>query len=270
MNRLNTVLSLCLLLSFAACKTQEDIRREKTVETLNEQVAQTQKSTANASSRFNAIEEQLAKLTGHLEEFNHNKQQDQKEEALLKERLSNLEETNKKQTEYMKALNDKIQEQTTYIEQVIKSLSSITEQQQQKDQNSKKKETKNDKGDEGGPASAKEGIAQYKEKNYEGAKVTFLEVLENKKVKKKDKEAAFNYLGQIEYKNKKFEESKVYFSKLFSENPDSTYGASALLGLAKSFLQLKSKEEAMQSLDELIARFPKSREAVEGAKLKHK
>lgn len=270
MKRLQLVLFLSFLITLTSCKTQEDIRREKTVETLNEQVAQTQKSTASASARFNSIEEQLAKLSGQSEELSHNKQQEIKEAALLRERLSNLEESNKKQTEYIKALNEKIQDQSAYIEQVIKSLSSLTEQ---KESSSKKKESKSDPksdNEESKVTSIKSGIAEYKAKDYESAKATFQQLLDNKKTKKKDKESAFFYLAQIEYKQKNYEEAKVYFSKLFSENPDSSYGAPTLLGLAKSFIQLKSKEEASQSLDELIARFPKSKEAQEGAKLKTK
>lgn len=272
MKRLQLVAFLAVLITLTACKTQEDIRREKTVENLNEQVAQTQKSTASASARFTSIEEQLAKLTGQIEESSHHKQQDNKEAALLKERMASLEETSKKQTEYLKALNEKVQEQSSYIEQVIKSLSSMTDGQKE---SGKKKESKNnneDKSDEQIAAvpSVKLGLAQYKARELEGAKATFLELLESKKTKKKDKEAAFHYLGQIEFRNKNYEESKVYFSKLFSENPESAFGAAALLGLAKSFIQLKSTEEASQSLDELISRFPKSKEAIEGAKLKTK
>lgn len=271
MKRFQLVLFLSLVITLTSCKTQEDIRREKSVESLNEQVALTQKNTANASARFTALEEQLAKITGQIEESSHNKQQDIRDIALLKERLSNLEETTKKQTEFIKALNEKIQEQSTYIEQVIKSLSNLTDQP-----SSKKKEVKGSKSDRTEDAEApkvasiKSAVAQYKAKDYGVAQSTFQEVLDAKKVKAKDKETAFYYLGQIEYRNKNYEEAKVYFSKLFSENPDSSYGASALLGLAKSFLQLKSKEEASQSLDELIARFPKSKEAQEGAKLKAK
>jgi TolA-binding protein len=267
MKRLSLLLALSLLLTFTACKTQEDIRREKTVDNLNEQVAQSQKSTANANARFTAIEEQLAKVTGQLEETNHGKLQDSKENTTLKERIATLEETNKKQNEYLRGLNEKLQEQSKYIEQVIKSLATLMEQKERVEA-PKKKESKEDSNDE--PASVKAGIAKYKAKDFEGAKDDFLAVLQNKKVKKKDKEACYNYLGMIEYKSKKYEEANVYFSKLFSEYPDSAFAASALLNLAKSFIQVKSKEEARQSLDELITRFPKSKEAVEGAKLKAK
>lgn len=266
MKCLQSTLFLIFLITLTSCKTQEDIRRDKSVENSNEQVSQIQKSSANNSSRFNTLEDQLAKLTGQLEESVHNKQQDVKDIAFLKERLNNLEETNKKQTEYLKILNEKIQEQSAYIEQVIKSLSSISEQKQAPI--SKKKGVSDDEGDKKEVATIKSGLIYFKEKNYDMAKTTFQEVLNNKKIKNKEKEAATYYLGQIEFKNKNFEEAKVFFSKLFSENPDSTYAAPALLGLAKCFTQLKSREEANQTLDELIARYPKSKEALEAAKIK--
>lgn len=263
MKRLQFSLILTSLFVFSSCKTQEDIRREKTVETLNEQVVQTQKSTANANSRFTALEEEMAKLTGKVEESSHNRQQEIRDAQLLKERLNNLEETNKKQTEFIKALNDKLEEQGKYIEQVISSLSALNEQKN-------KKETQKEENSPSEGASIKGAIAKYKARDLSGAKEMFLSFMNNKKSKKKDKETSSYYLGMIEYKEKNYEEAKVYFSKLFSENPDSTYGASTLLNLAKSFIQLKSKDEARQSLDELITRYPKSKEAQEGAKLKSK
>jgi TolA-binding protein len=270
MKRLQLLLVLAFVLTLSSCKTQEDVRREKTVENLNEQVAQTQKSTANANSRFMALEEEMAKLTGKLEESTHSRNQDSKDSNNIKERLALLEETNKKQTEFMKGLNEKLQEQSKYIEQVIASLGSLSEQKEQSKKKSQKEVKEESNAASSEVASIKTAIAKFKENDLEDSKVMFLTLLESKKTKKKDKETASYYLGMIEFKGKNYEEAKVYFSKLFSENPDSTYGASTLLYLAKSFLQLKSKEEAIQSLDELISRYPKSKEAQEGAKMKTK
>jgi TolA-binding protein len=50
--------------------------------------------------------------------------------------------------------------------------------------------------------------------------------------------------------------------------PDSTYAPSALYNLAKTFMELKSKEEAKLTIDELVSRFPKSKEAAKAQKLK--
>jgi TolA-binding protein len=275
MKRLSLIATIAILFTVTACKTQEDIRREKTVDSLNEQVAQTAKSTANANSRFTALEEQMAKLTGMIEENSHKGQQEAKESATVKERLAALEETNKKQTEYMRALNEKVQEQSKYIEDVTKALTALSEQKEKESEKPapKKKESKESK-ESNDEASAevtvKNGISKYKEKDYSGAEEIFTAIADGKKSKKKDKEAAIHYLGMIKYKSKNFEEAKVYFSKLISENENSSYAPSALLNLARTFSQLKSKDEARQTLELLMEKFPKSKEASEGAKLKGK
>lgn len=259
-----------LLLSLTACKTQEDIRRERTVENLNEQIQQTQKTTASAASRFNTIEEQVSRLNGQVEEMAHQRAQALKESQNLNERLNSLEETNKKQVEYIKALTEKVNNQSDYIEEVIASLEKLS-----KDTDKPvKKKAVSDEGvdiDEGEvkPTFAN-GMKKYRAKDLEAAKEIFLKVESDSKSKKKDREGAIHFLGMIEYKNKKYEEAKVYFSKLFSENPKSSFAAATLLNLAKTFDKLKSKEEAVLTLEELESRFPKSNEAVEGAKLKDK
>ena len=106
------------LMVLSSCKTQEDIRREKTVENLNEEIQQTKKTALSGNSRFMSIEEQLSRLTGMVEESNHSKSQ-------LNERINTLEEANKKQVEYLKALTEKVNNQSGYIEEVIETLSKL-------------------------------------------------------------------------------------------------------------------------------------------------
>ena len=243
-----------------SCKTQEDIRREKTVENLNEQIAQTQKSSANTSSRFQLMEEQVASTTGKMDELAHARAQDQKELATLKERLAEVEENSKKQNEIIRALNDKIQEQTKYIDQVIKSLNNISEQTEKKVH---VKETIKEEKEPTEEISLQNGLQKYKAKNYEAAKDILEKLIQNKKLKKKDKGTALQALGLIEYQNKNYEEAKIYFSRIFTELPDSNMAPAALLNLAKSFMKLNSKSEAKQTIDELIRLFPKSKEAKE-------
>jgi TolA-binding protein len=259
------------ILILAGCKTQEDIRREKTMENINEKITQTQQTSANTISRFQNLEEQITKINGSVEELAHNKGQDQKEVLLLKERLNEIEEMNKKQTESIKLLADKVNEQSKYIEQVVKTLNDFNETKE----NSKKKSTKEDKNKdektkEEKSSAIKNAINAYKSQNYPEAKSILEDLLENSKLKKKDKSATLYYLGLIEFQDKKFEDAKVYFSRLITEIPDSTLNPSAFLNLAKCFTHLKAKDEAKQTIDELIVRYPKSKEAVEAAKIKAK
>ena len=266
-----------ILVLVASCKTQEDIRREQTVQNLNEEIQQTKKTTASGNSRFTSIEEQMSRLNGQVEESNHNSSKLYQENKQLTERIAKMEEDNKKQVEYLKALTEKVNNQSGYIEEVIESLKKLSENKSENkfDEKPKKKITKDDDEVEGvdiaednQPATFDNGFKKFQVKEYNEAKNIFQQVADNKKASKKNREGATHYLGLIELKNKKYESAKVYFSKVFSESPTSTYAPAALLNLGKTFTALKSKEEAMMTYDELISRFPKSKEALEAVKLK--
>ncbi len=266
----STLLAAIVLLSLVSCKTQEDIRRERTVENLNEQIQQTQKTTASASSRFNTIEEQLARMNGQVEDMSHQRAQTIKEGQNLNERLNALEDANKKQVEYIKALTEKVNNQSGYIEEVIATLAKLTNE----DKPSKKKTVSSS--DEGVDITEDEAptfdtaVKKFKAKDLDVAGDIFKKIAADKKAKKKEREGATHFLGMIEYKNKNYEEAKVYFSKLFSDNPKSTYASATLLNLARTFEKLKSNEEASLTLEELLNRFPNSKEADEASKLKAK
>lgn len=134
---------ICNLLVLTSCKTQEDIRREKNIDTLHEQVAQSQKSFANTNSRFDSIETQVASLTGQIEELVHGKNQDTTDINALKEKITLLEETNKKQADAVATLTEKVQEQSKYIEDVTKSLSSLVDNKEPVAQKRKIQKKKN-------------------------------------------------------------------------------------------------------------------------------
>lgn len=255
-----SLLLIPVLVILFSCKTQEDIKRDKTVETINEQLAQTQKSTASTSTRFQNLEEQVARMSGTVEEVNHTRIQDQKDFAAIKERLAKAEDLNNKQNDYLKELTEKMQEQSKYIEQVIKSLNGLAERPKEK---AAPKEAIAEE-----EMTLKNGLEKYKTKDYEGSKAILETLLANKKLKKKDKAQAMLTIGQIEYKNKNYEEAKIYFSRIFTEMPNSSIVPAALYNLAKTFTELKARDEAKQTIDELISRYPKSKEAEKAQKLK--
>jgi septal ring factor EnvC (AmiA/AmiB activator) len=127
MKRTQMFICALMLVTFAGCKTQEDIRREQTVQNLNSEIQETKKTAASGNSRFQAIEEQLQRMTGQVEEANHNRAQSLKENQQLAERITALEEANKKSVEYLKALTEKVNNQSGYIEEVIASLAKLSE-----------------------------------------------------------------------------------------------------------------------------------------------
>lgn len=269
MKRSQIILCTIVLAIFTSCKTQEDIRREQTVQNLNTEIQETKKTAASGNSRFQAIEEQIQRMTGQVEEANHNRAQSIKDNQQLSERILALEEANKKSVEYLKALTEKVNNQSGYIEEVIASLAKLSEKPSTP--SSKKKTIKPDSvniDDEILPATFRNGLEAFRAKEYEKSKAIFMEVASNNKSSKKNREGATHYLGMIELKAKNYDVAKVHFSKVFSDNPNSTFAPMALLNLGKTFIATKSNEEATMTFDELISRFPKSKEAAEASKLK--
>lgn len=242
-----------LLIGLISCKTQEDIRREKTMENINEKINQTQQVNANVSTRFQTIEEQLLKLNGSVEELDHKKDLEQKDINLLKE-------NNKKQNELINELTKKYTEQSQYLEQVLKTLKELTEKKPEPIEKERPKEE----------VSLKSGLLKFKENKFEEAKSILSDILETKKSSKGDKTTSLFYLGVIAFKQKNYDDSKVYFSRVFTETPESSFAPDSLLYLAKTFSALKLKSEAKETLEELISRFPHSKQAKEAQKIKGK
>jgi TolA-binding protein len=118
------------------------------------------------------------------------------------------------------------------------------------------------------PITFESGMKKFRAKDFDEAKDIFLKLSENKKAGKKSREGAILHLGLIEFKKKNYEAAKVHFSKVFTDNPDSSFAPASLLQLGKTFKALKSNEEASMAFDELLNRFPKSKEAQEVSKLK--
>ena len=267
MKRSQMFICTLILVIFAGCKTQEDIRREQTVQNMNTEIQETKKTAASGNTRFQSIEEQLQRMTNQVEESNHNRSQTMKENQALQERINVLEESNKKSVEYIQALTEKVNNQSGYIEEVISSLAKLTDKPASS--SSKKKSVKPDSvNDVEVPATFDNGLKAFKANEYAQSKEIFTDVAANKKASKKNREGATHYLGMIELKAKNYDAAKVHFSKVFSDNPNSVFAPMALLNLGKTFKATKSKEEANMTFDELISRFPKSKEATEAAKLK--
>lgn len=253
---------------FVGCKTQEDVRREQTVQNLNEEIQQTKKTTANGNSRFLAIEEQVSRLNGQLEEAHHNRTQAILENKQLQERITSLEENHKKQVEYLKALTEKVNNQSGYIEEVIASLAKLAEKPAEKNSSKKKiKKSEDEALEVATPITFKNAYEKFQNNDLATAKDYFQQIVENKKTKRKNKEGPMFYLGMIDFKNKNYEGAKTYFTKIFSDSPTSSFAPPALLQLGKIFSLQKSNEEADMTYNELITRFPKSKEAQEAKKI---
>ena len=231
-------------LIFTGCKTQEQIAQEKKVKHMSLQMQQGQAITAKITARLQEFEEKLSSVSGELEEKNYKTKSELEEEITkLNERLEVLEATNQE-------IQEKFDEQKTYLAEVLKTLKGISHKKK-----SKKKIT------------YKRSIINYKKKRYKTAEAQFLHLLNSKKIKGNKKARIIHNLGMIKYIKKDYKNASIYFSRLLTQHSKAPYNSNGLLYLGRSFKNLKEKDKAKQTLEELIRRFPKSKQVKQAKKI---
>lgn len=240
-------ITIPLLLIISGCKTREDIAREQMVNQISGQVKDTQKLNADFTTRLQDLETQMTNISGQNEESQHNTKK-----ALTEQMRELLERINVLETN-QKDLTDKAAAREQYIQEVLGELKKITKK--------------------GGNSSSKKMSAydsamnDYKRGRYTAAKGKLETLLAAKKVSGARKGRTIHNLGMISYIQKDNTAALTYFSKLFTEMPKSGYNKNGLLFLAKTFKRLNQTEEMKQTLNELITRWPKAKQAGEAKKL---
>ncbi len=228
------VLSVLVL---SGCKTQEEIKREQLVDNLGLQMVQSQKLVADTTVTIQNLEERIGSLNGKLDELDHNSQiQLQTQVDNLNQRITLLEESNK-------SLQAKTEEQSKYLQEVLGTLKNMS------GTGSKKKLNDYD-----------QAMEEYGKGRYSSAKPILVKLLEDKKVTGSRQARVIHNLGMISYMDKQYDKALVYFSRLFTEHEKSGYNKNGLLFLGRTFSKLDQKEQAKQTLSELISRFPKAKQ----------
>ncbi|ATH07053.1 hypothetical protein BIY24_03600 [Halobacteriovorax marinus] len=244
-------LMLASLLSVGACKTQEEIQREQVVDNISIQMVENQKLTADANIRLQNIEERLGLLTGQVEETGHNtKEELTKQVEELRNKITILEEKDKANEEKISKIEAQLKQQDEYLKKLLSTLSKKTS-------STKKKKS----------SPYQEAMGAYTSGNYKRAQSLLSGLEAENKIKGKRRARILHNLGMSAYINKNNNDATVYFSKLFTEFPSSNYNANGLLYLSKTLQRLKKNEQAKQTLEELIKRFPKSKKVKEAKSL---
>lgn len=243
---------LLVIISLNSCKTQEEIAQGQMVENLNLQVSESQKLTAEATVRMQQLEERMNNITGQVEESGHQQKMTvQNQIKELKDKVIVLEENNKNLNSEVESLKSTVDEQKTYLDKVLKSLTKMSAPKAK----AKKKVSAYDK-----------AMATYKKGKYKEAKAMLQNLLKTKLSGSRRSRVLHN-LGMSSYLLKQDDQVLIYFSKLFTDFPKSGYNKNGLLFLGKSFQRMKKNEEAKQTFNELLTRFPKAKQSSEAKKL---
>ena len=230
-----TIILLTILSTITSCKTQEEIRREKLVDTISVQMNEHQKLNADHIVRIGELEERLNNIQGTIDTSNYEGENKRK---TLSERLQALEELQeslnvkiKEQDEKMTKISAQLQKQDQFIDEILKTLKSGKAQ--------KKSKTL---------SPYQQAMADYKAKKYKSARPA-LEALLKGKLSAKAAARVIHNLGMISYREKRYEDAMTYFSK-------SIYNPNGLIHLAKTFKAQGDVEQAKETLNLMLENYP--------------
>jgi TolA-binding protein len=251
--RVRFIVLLFFIVSLSSClRTAEQIERDKMVDSMAVGLKQNQSMAAEMVVRFKEFETKINELNGKIEESNYQieqslgKKQDQenKEIAQLKELVNTLNKNYQKQSKELAELKVKMKEQDGYIKKVNKTLKKLTN-------------TKAPSVDK----RYKSAIALYEKKKFKKAEEIFLDIVDEKKLSASRRNRVLQSLGMISYRSKRYEEAIVFFSRIYTNYPKSSFAPFALLNIGKSLKNIGEKDQAKVSFSELLNKYPKSKHA---------
>ena len=221
------------------------------VDQMSVQMVQGQKITAFTTTRIQELEEKVAALTGKLEEKSYHREQKQKEDITeLHKHIEVLEASDNAFSERLLKIEKQLKKQKTYFNEVLSTLGELSKTRKGK------KLSRYD-----------EAMSNYKRRRYNKAKTQLMKLLEDKKIKGNRKARIIHNLGMISFIKKDYENSLIYFGRLYTQYPKAPYNPNGLLYLGKSFQKIKKKGETKQTLNELVKRYPKSKSAKKARKI---
>lgn len=239
------------LLSTACFKTAEQIRREKQMDNMGSQIDQSGHLVAKLTQQVNELQTKLNAFNGQIEELGHNQQMSLNEHLTtlggnirsLDEQVKALRLESEENKKHIQNLEKELQDNKAYIQKVNATLSSLSQPQA----SSKKKVT-----------DVQAAHTAFEKSDMKTAENLYLQVLEDGKINAAQRNHVWFNLGLINYNKKAYEESLVYFSKIYAGYPQSSWAPRALLYMARSLGHLKKNNESKGAYQEIIKKFPDS------------
>ncbi len=239
------LLSLCFLAT-ACLKTAEQLRREQRVDSMSQQLSESQNIVADLTVMLKSLQSQIDAINGRLDVLQKNS--DEKSNANSKA-IADLTTQVQTLSNAVVKMEEEVKAQRGFVEKVTTKLGSMA-----------------------APAAssssdAKSIISQAKslmnKKKYSEAKSKLEGLLNDSSVNTADMNKVLFHLGEIEFSQKQWEKSLVYFSKIYTKYPKSSLAPSSLLFIGKALKSLGKTDESKQAFDELKANYPGSSAAKE-------
>lgn len=235
-----------MFLASGCIKTAEQVNREKKLDSISEQVKDSQGLVVDMSNMLRDMQGQLDKQNGKLEELEHKTSgTDLKQMSetlnLVKTQNETLAEENKQLKNQMTTLQEEMKGQREFIEKVTKSLGSM-----KSTSNSQKKNAKTD---------LQEALTLIKNDKYNEARSLLEPIIDHKDLTPGDKNKVLHSLGKVEYYTKNYEQALVYFSKVFTKYPKSSIAPNSLLFIGRSLKAMNKKDAAKEAFEQVKSEY---------------
>jgi TolA-binding protein len=250
------IISLIALfaLSTACIKTADQVEREKRIESMNEQMKDSQTLVADLLAQNKSMQTQLNKLNGRLEELEHRQKQVNPENIhRMNETLNVMKSKQDTDSAQLVQIQNEIKEQRAFLEKVTQSLASAKEAPKA----GKKKSAK---------ADLEEGLEYIKHDTYADARTTLEALIDHPDLTPGEKNKVLYGLGKTEYYSGNSDKALVYFSKIYTKFPKASLAPSSLLFIGRSLAKLGKKDEAKEAFLKVIEDYKGSKEANEAKK----
>lgn len=237
-------LILLVSLILTSCfKTAEQIKREKNVD---RQLSQSSKIIADLRIEIQELRTTLAQASGQIEEIDHKTQtsgeqtyQSMSEKITqLSEQVKNLSDDNQATQKQMAQLQSEMQQQKKFLGKVTGTLSEMS-----------------GKSAKGLLTQAHQAFEKNQQKK---AKELYSEVLNRGKISNATKNKVYFNLGLLEFWAKNYDQSLIYFSKIYTKYPRSSKAPGSLFYIGMNFKKKKELEKARATFEELIQNYSKS------------
>jgi TolA-binding protein len=242
-----------MFLSFSCIKTAEQVQREKRMESMSEQMKDSQGLVADMVSQMKDMQSQLDKLTGRIEEIEHrNKQLDPSDIAKMNENMTLIKTQQETDSAQLTQIQAELKEQRAFIEKVTASLSSPKASPAAQKKSAKSELT--------------HALDLVKSNAYKEARTELEALIDHPELSPGDHNKVLHGLGRVEFYTKSYEKGLVYFSKIFSKYPKSSLAPSSLLFIGRSLEKMGKKDEANEAFKKVIEDYPSTKEARDAKK----
>lgn len=248
MMKIFSLISL-IILSTACIKTADQVNREKRLESMTEQMKDSQGLVADMVTQMKDMQSQLDRMNGRLEEIEHRqKKVDPENLNKMNETLNVLKTQQETESGQLLQIQNELKEQRAFIEKVTESLAAATKAQSAP----KKKSAK---------ADLTNGLELIKNDKYSDARALLETLIDHPDLTPGEKNKVLHGLGKVEFYTGNSDKALVYFSKIFTRYPKSSLAPSSLLFIGKSLKKSGKSDEAKEAFLKVIEDYKGSKEA---------